>query len=108
MLTVNYTRDGLPIGDRDAENYARRLISRDVAVNVSTANVIQALRCFIAEGDLDCENVRFLFDGQPVMVNRFGACTDWPNGWCDLGVRMAERTMMAAMSKKRAERGNAV
>lgn len=42
----------------------------------------------------------------PVIVNKYGAITDWPEGFFDQSQREAEEILRAGLNKKKQERGN--
>ena len=43
---------------------------------------------------------------QEVKVNKYGAITDWPDGFFDQSQSEAEEILRAATRKRKAERGN--
>ena len=107
MITINYTKDGMAHYDHDIEEFAKDIIRHAACnpkIDTSTGNIVRAFTMLIAEGVVSHEDVRFLFDGEPVFVNEYGACHDWPDGWCDCEVKMSHRQLIAATMKWKAER----
>lgn len=112
MITIDYRRDyyATLIPDWCAEEHANALLTStdngklDFRVTTGSENYVHAFRALIAEGVIPLENIKFLFDGTPVTVNKYGVCLDWPRGWCDNGDNIALRILSAAMKTRRAEK----
>ena len=49
----------------------------------STENIINEFRCRIAEGDIDCKEVLFVYNNEQFEANKYGKFSQWPLGFCD-------------------------
>jgi hypothetical protein len=97
VRTVEYCREGEAISDFDCEDRARTFLKDSSAgvsrMNVSTANFITVCRVLIKEGFADHRDVRFLFEGQYIGMNKDGRSNTWPNGFCDSELIMLSRLL---------------
>jgi hypothetical protein len=108
MITVSWL-GGLTCSDVDCEKLYALLVRRerdgkDTNVSYVCENVYNRIRLGIVEGELDCANVRFEFEGEYIYPNRFGAVANWTDGWCDYNVSIAEKIIKGAMLKRKTER----
>jgi len=106
MITIEYCEDGQPISDFSCSDwlYNVKQVTADHIFRVSTSLPIGFIRLAIVRGELDYNNVTFLYCGHPFQANRFGAILDWPTGFCDRYIAVCEDILRAAMKKKREER----
>jgi hypothetical protein len=86
-LYVNYTKTGDPISDHQVESNI--LAQADLCINgqdkqwnVSTENVINAVRAFKVSGKITCDLV-VMFEGQTLSMGEYGKIDNWPMGFCD-------------------------
>lgn len=104
MLTVNYTANGTAFSDFKAREIAADLAAKagdqDLSVDVSTENVVYALRLLVARGDIELANVAFLHEGQRVEVNQYGAAVAAPRDFCGVNVMVVHELLEAAMDRR--------
>jgi len=109
MLTIVYSGIGDSVNDfrLDDEIY---LINKMIAswdeyiLYYSTENIFTRIRLEIISGNISCDNIQFEYEGENLPVNRFGAIMNWPNGFCDVNIRMSESILRKAINKKKLER----
>lgn len=104
MLTVEYDSSGTAYPDDLAEVQAARMARCGGAYRASTSNVITAIRALIAEGRLDHNEVQFVYRGQFIWPNEYGAIPAWPSGFCAAEGRLVDRIIEGAMKKRREKR----
>jgi len=107
MLTIEYCESGKSISDFDIESWVDYIVKvkdLNLRFKVSTSLPIDAIRLAIVQGRLDYRKVVFAFEDKTMQVNEFGALLNWSNGFCDKGVRYAEKILRHAVSMRKAER----
>lgn len=97
-MIIEYSPKGVAVSDFELESYVESLGIHAHAV-VSTENVIWKVKQLIANGQLNHEQVTFVFEGKEIHPNYYGAVLDWPEGFADTQNRIAEDTMLAAYKK---------
>lgn len=102
MLYLEYCPDGLPVNDfgLEAEFSFLRTVNhnnRGDIIKYSTGNIFNRVREGIVDGEISHENVVFLYQGQEIIPNEYGAIVHWPNGFCDIDIRMSEHLVLGAM-----------
>ena len=80
----------------------------DCYYEISTSCPFSAIRLAIVEGLIKPEEVEFYFRGKIIKINRFGAITDWPDGFCDIEGDYAEKILRKAVAMRKAERNSPV
>lgn len=85
MIIVNYTQSGEAIPDFKAEQFVKDLNEkRNCRCDVSTENVIHAVRALVHEQFLNIEDVQIQHEGTPViMLSKRGRFENNPVGFCD-------------------------
>ncbi len=86
-LYVNYTRKGEPISDHLVEKtiFEQAAFATDGCdkhFNISTENVMYAIRAMKLTGKITC-NVQLMFEGEILPMNEYCCLTEWPQGFCD-------------------------
>ena len=86
-LSINYTIYGKPISDymveEEIECWAASCAEGiDKQVNISTGNVIDAVRYMKLMGRITCD-VKLMFEGHDVPMNEYCKIENWPDGFCD-------------------------
>lgn len=71
---------------------------------ISSENLYNRIRVGIVEGEIDCEDVRFVYGDQILRPNRYGAITDWPKGFCDYNIQLVERILLGSFEVRKQER----
>ncbi len=87
LLIVNYTKSGRAIADHEVESellmeawYCDK--GQSHRFNVSTENVISAVRYLILSEKITCD-VQISFEGTTISMNEFCVLEKWPYGFCD-------------------------
>lgn len=91
------------------------LLGKQCIVETHSEYLINRLRFRVAAAQSEAleANIKMYFvekigdhsSFRPVVVNKYGAIQDWPEGFFDQSQREAEEILKAAMTKKRQERG---
>lgn len=113
MLFMEYCARGEAISDFDADAWLERTkreiidlgnIDCEDHIYLSTSLPFDLVRREIARGNLDCLDVLFVFNGHNIAVNKYGAVPEWPDGFCDRCVEVAQEILMAAMEQRKSEK----
>ena len=109
IANIAYTPVGRAVSDFDVEAFVAQVLAetaeastdpdRRLLYQVSTENAIHAVRKAVAEGRLDHNLVRFSFRHRGITVNRYGAITEWPEGFARLSGDTAEAILVAASAR---------
>lgn len=89
MLYINYTCNGEPFKDYEAELSAREAyeLSKQGSyfVDFATENFYYAIRILVKRGVIPCTEVTVLCEGKPLgqIIKSNGRCSVWPSGFCD-------------------------
>lgn len=113
MFVVEYSSNGSPVSDFEAERIAGEIMFATEAgesahVLVSTENVIHVLLKYIARGLLSHNAIHFISQGQDIVVNEYGAIHDWPGHFAQFVYQYSEDKLHAQVNRKRAERSTNV
>jgi hypothetical protein len=107
-LYINYTKKGKAIADHEAE--AKVLSETSICINgqdkefqVSTENVINAVRCMKLDGRITCD-VKIMFEGNDVPMNEYCRINDWPHGFCDYDEKWVTGILSAQLKKHKTEK----
>lgn len=100
MITIEYIPTGLAISDNEAENFVFSLKDNDF-VSVSTSNVIFAAKVLSLEHNIP---VQFMFNGNIIKMNEYGAIHDWPKGFCDYILNWNSKVIQFAVNKRKKEK----
>jgi len=110
MITFIYNpTGGRAIPDGQVENEWNKIMrlknsGLPLMTEYSTENIFTYARFQVVAGHIFDDEIVFVFEGKEIRVNRFGAITEWPNGFCDSVVRMCEDIMTLAMKKRKQEK----
>jgi hypothetical protein len=106
MITLEYNHtSGMAFADCMVSNVVLHMVycqeqGRSYDVCTCTGNLIEAALTAIAEGALNHEQVRFVYETVYIYPNEYGAILDWPHGFADYSIRSAERRL-AAQARRR-------
>ena len=109
MITVKYSEGGLPYSDFMLDNFIKGLVldqqeGLDMFYEVSTENVIFAVKLAIVKDILDYNQIQFEWQGVKFQANRYGAIPCWPDGFADIIPNMCEQILMLATQKRKRDR----
>ena len=111
MLKVHYDPYGRAISDWQVSIEAKLLVDRlkaepdnDIPFYYSTSNIFTRLRLAVVEGEIPHSQILFYFKGESLKVNRYGAIKEWPDGFCDYEMRMAESIFKESIALRKAEK----
>jgi hypothetical protein len=103
---INYTRHGNPINDfyfgkRDL--WFTQFL--DEGYNeVSTQNAIDRIRLAVASEELSLDDVEIRFEDEPVNMNKYGAISPWPEGFCETSMNLVGDLLTHQVMRQKAER----
>ena len=93
MLRVVYCEQGNPYSDFNLLENAQLIIdhyqkkihqnNRDIIIKVSTSNIIQALRVLVSRGNLQSNEICFMFNEDVITINEHCELTKYPIGFMD-------------------------
>ena len=72
---------------------------RDLTITVSNEIVITAFRLAILRGDIDHQEIAFKFNGELLYPTEEGMLPHWPEGFCELSIKM-HAEMISIRNKK--------
>lgn len=110
MITFIYNpTGGRAIPDGQVENEWNKVVrlkdsGLPLMTEYSTENIFSYARFQVVSGHIFEDEIKFVFEGKDIHINRFGAITDWPKGFCDSVIRMSEDILMLATKKSKEER----
>lgn len=114
-FTLEYTQSGKAISDFLVQAEASKIaniinglkpgVQFEVVKPYSTSNIFTAIREKIACGELDPTTICFRYNEQDIVINKYGAIPEWPEGFCDIESTMAESIIRHAMEKRKKEKG---
>ena len=81
MLTVIYSKEGLPISDFEAEAFVESASKKegDTTLNISSEIVLNYFRVYILEGKIPHNKIKFVIDGEDVQVDKNGTLQRYPS-----------------------------
>lgn len=106
MITIEYCEEGQSISDFSCSHWLYDLMygPTERTLRVSTSLPIAFVRFAIVCGELNYENITFLYNGHSFQANKYGAIQDWPKGFCDRDVATCEDILRVAMKKRKEEK----
>ena len=105
MITIKYASGGELVSDFDIQSFMDMVMTKaendnDMNWTVSSSLPIEAITLLIAEGKVPHDKVLFIFEDKEIRPNEYGVI--WrPEGYCDIGCKIAEKTLIAAVKKRR-------
>ena len=80
MITVTYSDDGIPINDFKAEEFVSNIIrySPNSTITISSEIALNYFRCYVAEGKLDKNAIKFVIDGIDTKIDKNGTLERYP------------------------------
>ncbi len=100
MIDIEYCKSGESVSDFEVEEWFSQILEdiqmvQDISIyrSVSTTLPIDRVRAAILEGELDYKNVRFVFKDKIIKSNEYGALSEWPDGFCDVGLKLIEKIL---------------
>jgi hypothetical protein len=106
MITINYSPQGVPYSDFEAEKVVRGWgqHKEDATYDVSTENIISFVRLLVAEGEISHKDVQLQFNGHNLEMNEYAVIKDWKKGFCDYNTENAARIIKAQIAKRKLKR----
>jgi hypothetical protein len=114
MIIIEYCLSGQPVSDFYVEEEYKAVLrcyegwkefKDSHTLFYSTDNIFNRIRLGILEDEIDCNEIRFEFNGEEIVINHYGAIRHWPNGFCNLSGNMAEKILLGSFKKYEEERG---
>lgn len=89
-ITIIYSKDGLTIADQKVPAWVNKLVKcyrsgkiRHYTVKIGNAVVFDALRVEVMCNRISYQDIVFSYKGKEIKVDRNGAISYWPLGFCD-------------------------
>lgn len=95
-LIVEYDpNNGLSLPDNKSENYVKNIIENSVEqhVVIGTELLVNLFRCAIVEKKIKHTEIKFLFKGKIIDIDKFGTCREYPKGFCDINTDTLSRML---------------
>ena len=114
-LYVEYCESGQSVNDFHLENelsYIKGFVcdeqkrhsnNADEHIYYSTENIFNRVRLAIVNGEIDPNDIRFVFEENVFSVNKYGAIPNWPKGFCEANIDMAEKIMRKALKIRKSD-----
>lgn len=68
-------------------------------ISTSSEDFISRIRLGIAQDEIDHKAIVFMWKGELLHPNEYGALDHWPDGFCDYGIRLSEQILKTSMAK---------
>jgi hypothetical protein len=112
MIYLDYCKEGKPIPDFYVEEFIKEIIiwtinrKDDLIVKVSTCNIVDMVRTYIAEEKININDLKFLFEGKEVYVDEYGCTPGSLKGYCDIFGDIAMRRILAGIARRKSKKEN--
>jgi len=98
MITIEYCKEGLAISDFEYQKYVDIIKdyimhNNDFDLKVSTEVLVNAIRVEIYKGNIDCNDIGFMFEDKILYPDKDGRIQNWPNGFCDINLELIEKLL---------------
>ena len=110
MLKIVYTEKGKAYSDFNLIENAQFIIdqyhhkikqnNRDITVEVSTSNIILALRVLISRGKLQYDELCIIFNEHEIYLNSYFELSKWPVGFVDWEQKFLRELIGCKIGKK--------
>ena len=106
MIIIEYCASGKAISDFALKPFIEllTLLEDGGMVQVSTANVVTAVKLAVLKGQLDYKEIQFWFEDKIISLNEYGCLDDWPDGFADTEVNMCEEILMISIENRKENR----
>ena len=93
-MIVNYCAEGIAVSDfEDIE----KMILKNCNIVTSSQSIVEMARILFLEGKIDSLQVQF--NGVNISIKENGMFEYWPEGFCDLSEKLAQR-LLKIMAQK--------
>lgn len=93
-LTVEFDGDnGAALPDNKSQRYVDDVIANRTTtpyVVIGTGLLLDLFRCAVVEKKIKHTELKFMFEGAIINVDRYGACKKWPEGFGDVSIEALE------------------
>ena len=108
MLTIEFNQLGESMPDHMVEDYVLYTMEkynsgRITKISVSQELVVDAFKMLVAEGEIDCNEIQFLYRGEIITVNKYGTIANYPGKFCSTMLDFVTRNLDGARKQKRAK-----
>jgi hypothetical protein len=102
MITIEYCEYGRAVSDFDCLDWLDIVkSSTDGYFQVSTSVPISVIRLAIAKGEINYNNVVFIYNNITLNINEYGSIIDCPKGFCDIQIKISEKILTTACYKRK-------
>lgn len=101
MITLIYSKEGIPINDFEIVNVVKSLIEKakkeDVIFNTSSETVITAFRLEVKQKNISYEDIIIEYHNslkiERILLDKNAKCDVYPNGFCDLNIFLTHQLL---------------
>jgi hypothetical protein len=107
---MHYAEGGLVISDFDLDKECAEIADASnrqfasTTVTYSTENIFDRVLYGIANGEINYLGVEFLYNGDLLRPNKYGALHNWPKGFCDRGLHYASQRLKLQVERAKKDR----
>ena len=99
MIILNYCKEGIALSDFDMEQTYQQIKEAGGEYNFSTSPIFFRFKQAVAEEEIEIDDIEFRLNGVSVQMNQYGAIPNWPKGFLQGLVDIAQRTLEAQMRR---------
>jgi hypothetical protein len=107
-MIIEYCADGPATSDFDVEDTVLLLRQfqdvPDVHLLTSSGILIDAIRLAVVKDELRHDSIQFMYNMNLYSVNTYGVIQDWPNGFADKSVDIAQMILTLVIKKRKENR----
>lgn len=96
-LIIEYDPDkGITLPDNKYEKYVNDAIAnREITPHVVIGSelLLTLFRCAVVKNKIKHSDLKFMFKGKIIDVDKYGTCREWPKGFDDIGINALEVLM---------------
>ena len=108
MISIEYCAEGEPVSDFNYKDFVKKVFTGEIDAyyKVSTSIACSVIRLAIARKDwiLTHKDIEFIFNGKTITFNEFGRAKDWPRGFCDADIDVAEELLRIQYKEHKREK----
>lgn len=95
-LIVEYDPDnGVAFPDNKSEDYVENIIETPVKqrIVIGTELLVELFRCAVVEKKIKHTEIKFLFKGEIIDIDKYGTCREYPKGFGDVNINVLSRLL---------------
>jgi hypothetical protein len=96
---------GVAVSDFNVESIYNQILGHgDGDYLFSTENIFARLRLGVVVGDIPFNSITFVYNGEEIYINKYGAILHWPVGFCDTIGNLSEDILRSATKLRKEEK----